>query len=177
MTMNDSWGYNKDDPSYKSATELIQTLCEVAGKGGHLLLNVSPMGDGQLPPEQIDRLNAIADWMSKNHESITGTKPGLEPWQFYGPSTQKGNTVYLHLLAKPYETVTMRSVHVNKIKSVHILSSGKELQFVKRITLFDQIRKELANFNDPVGDIVITVPESVIEPYATVIAVDFESLP
>lgn len=177
MTMNDSWGYNKDDPSYKSATEIIQTLCEVAGKGGHLLLNVSPMGDGQLPLEQIDRLNAIADWMSKNHDSINGTKPGLEPWQFYGPSTQKGNTIYLHLLAKPYESVTIRAVHVNKIKSVHVLSSGKELQSIKRITVFDQIRKELMNFNDPVGDLVITVPESVIEPYATVIAVDFESLP
>ncbi|MCX6008331.1 MAG: alpha-L-fucosidase [Chloroflexi bacterium] len=73
MTMNDSWGYNKDDPSYKSSTEIIQTLCEIAGKGGHLLLNVSPMGDGQLPPEQIDRLNAIADWMSRNHESISLT--------------------------------------------------------------------------------------------------------
>ena len=173
MTMNDSWGYNKDDPSYKSSTEIIQTLCEIAGKGGHLLLNVSPMGDGQLPPEQIARLNDIADWMSKNHESITGTKPGLEPWQFYGPSTQKGNTIYLHLLAKPYESVTVRAVHVNKVKSVRVLGSGKELQFAKRITLFDQIRKELANFSDPVGDLVITVPESVMEPHATVISIEF----
>ncbi|RPJ63428.1 MAG: alpha-L-fucosidase [Dehalococcoidia bacterium] len=174
MTMNDSWGYNPEDPSYKSSTEIIQTLCEIAGKGGHLLLNVSPMGDGQLPPEQIERLNALADWMSRNHESITGTQPGLEPSQFYGPSTQKGNTVYLHLLSKPYESITVRAIHVNKVKSVHVLGSGKDLQFTKRITLFDQIRKELMKFNDPVGDLVINVPESVIEPHVTVIAIDFE---
>ncbi len=177
MTMNDSWGYNKDDPSYKSSTELIQTLCEIAGKGGHLLLNVSPMGDGQLPPEQIQRLNDMAAWMARNHDSIIGTKPGLESWQFYGPSTQKGNTVYLHLLSKPYESITVRSLHVNKVKSVRVLGSGTELQYTKRITLFDQIRKELAKFNDPVGDLVITVPESEIEPHATVIAIDFETQP
>jgi alpha-L-fucosidase len=110
--------------------------------------------------------------MARNHDSITGTKPGLESWQFYGPSTQKGNTVYLHLLSKPYESVTARAVHVNKVKSVRILGSGKELEFTKRVTLLDQVRKELMNFNDPVGDLVITVPETVIEPHATVIAIE-----
>ncbi|MDD5170399.1 MAG: alpha-L-fucosidase, partial [Syntrophales bacterium] len=174
MTMNDSWGYNKDDPSYKSSTEIIQMLCEIAGKGGHLLLNVSPMGDGQLPPEQIQRLNDLAAWMARNHDSIIGTRPGLEPWQFYGPSTQKGNTTYLHLLSKPFESITVRSIHVNKIKSVKVLGSGTELQFSKRVTLFDQIRKELAGFNDPVGDLVVTVPANVIEPHVTVIALEFE---
>jgi alpha-L-fucosidase len=177
MTMNDSWGYNKDDPSYKSSTELIQTLCEIAGKGGHLLLNVSPMGDGQLPPEQLQRLNDMADWMARNHDSIIGTKPGLESWQFYGPSTQKGNTVYLHLLSRPYESVAVRGVHVNKVKSVRVLGSGTELLYTKRITLFDQLRKELAKFNDPVGDLVITVPEAAIDPHATVIAIEFETQP
>jgi len=177
LTMNDSWGYNKDDPSYKSSTELIQTLCEIAGKGGHLLLNVSPMGDGRLPPEQMQRLNDMAAWMARNHDSIIGTKPGLESWQFYGPSTQKGNTVYLHLLSKPYESITVRSLHVNRVKSVRVLGSGTELLYTKRITLFDQIRRELARFNDPVGDMVITVPASEIEPHATVIAIEFETQP
>jgi alpha-L-fucosidase len=177
LTMNDSWGYNKDDPSYKSSTELIQTLCEIAGRGGHLLLNVSPMGNGQLPPEQMQRLNDLASWMARNHDSIIGTSPGLESWQFYGPSTMKGQTVYLHLLNRPYESVTVRAVHVNRVKSICVLGSGTELKYTKRITLFDQIRKELSGFNDPVGDLIVTVPESIIEPHATVIAIDFENGP
>jgi alpha-L-fucosidase len=130
------------------------------------------MGDGQLPPEQIQRLNDMAAWMARNHDSITGTRPGLEAWQFYGPSTQKGNTVYLHLLSKPYESITVRSIHVNKVKSVRVLGSGKELEFTKRVTMLDQVRKELMNFNDPVGDLVITVPGSVIEPHVTVITIE-----
>jgi len=60
---------------------------------------------------------------------------------------------------------------------VRVLGSGTELLYTKRITLFDQIRRELARFNDPVGDMVITVPASEIEPHATVIAIDFETRP
>ena len=52
LTINHSWGYNPRDKHFKSARALVHTLCEVAGKGGNLLLNVSPMGDGQLPAEQ-----------------------------------------------------------------------------------------------------------------------------
>ena len=48
------------DNHLKSSRALVHTLCEVAGKGGNLLLNVSPMGDGALPPEQIERLEEIA---------------------------------------------------------------------------------------------------------------------
>jgi alpha-L-fucosidase len=68
-------------------------------------------------------------------------------------------------------------VHVNGVKSLCVLGSGAELRYTKRIKLFDQVRKELSGFNDPVGDLVITVPESVIEPHATVIAIDFENGP
>jgi alpha-L-fucosidase len=82
LTMNESWGYNPDDPDYKSSRRLVQMLCEIAGRGGRLLLNLSPRGDGALPPEQLERLLAVGEWMRRNDESITGGRPGLEPWQF-----------------------------------------------------------------------------------------------
>ncbi|HXQ23192.1 MAG TPA: alpha-L-fucosidase [Candidatus Acidoferrales bacterium] len=64
MTMNESWGYSPSDTHYKSPRQLIHALCEVRGKGGNLLLNVSPMADGTLPPEQLERLEVIAAWMA-----------------------------------------------------------------------------------------------------------------
>ena len=88
---------------------LVHTLCEVAGRGGNLLLNVSPTGTGELPPEQVERLDAVARWMGLHAESVVGTEPGLEPWQFYGPSTRRASTVCLHLLMRPYDTVTVRA--------------------------------------------------------------------
>ena len=54
MTMNDSWGWVPKDRNYKSSTQIIHTLCEIVGKGGNFLLNVSPMGDGS-HPRRADR--------------------------------------------------------------------------------------------------------------------------
>lgn len=124
LTINESWGYNLDDQNFKSPRQLIHTLCEVAGKGGNLLLNISPMGNGQIQPELLEPLEEIASWMSRHSDSIISTTPGLEPWQFYGPSTRKGNRIYLHLLMKPYETISVRGVPIKRIKSVSVLANG-----------------------------------------------------
>ena len=168
MTMNESWGYNAEDGEYKSPRQLIHALCEVAGKGGNLLLNVSPMGDGRLPPEQIERLDVVGQWMARCHrESVIGTRPGLEPWQFYGPSTRRGNVTYLHLLLKPYDTVALRGVPIDRIRSVRALASGTELRYTTRCAILDRLSNP-----DPMGELTITVPGSVVDPYATVIAVE-----
>jgi hypothetical protein len=76
---------------------------------------------------------------------------------------------------KPYESVTIQGVHVNNVKSVHVLGSGRELSYSKRTKLADQVRQKLSSFNDPVGDLIIAVPEAAVEPHVTVIAVDFEN--
>lgn len=167
MTINESWGYNSADTHFKSARQLIHTLCEVAGIGGNLLLNVSPMGDGQIQPELLLRLAVVETWMDGNRESIIGTQPGLEPWQFYGTSTRKGDRIYLHLLMKPYDTISVRGVPIKRIKSVCVLAEGTELSHTTRCAI-------TSLFNpDPLGELTIQVPESVIDPYATVIAIDF----
>ena len=167
MTINESWGYNPGDTHWKSARQLVHTLCEVAGKGGNLLLNVSPMGDGRLPPEQVERLAAVESWMARHRESILGTEPGLEPWQFYGPSTRRGDRVYLHLLMRPYETVTVRGLPVKRVRSVTALASGAPLATSSRCTVADTL------FNaDPNGELTIRVPDSVLDEHATVIAID-----
>ncbi|BAY29759.1 glycoside hydrolase family alpha-L-fucosidase [Nostoc carneum NIES-2107] len=170
LNINESWGYNRDDRNFKSSRQLIHTICEVAGKGGNLLLNVSPMGDGNIPPEQLERLKDIADWMSSHDESILDTTPGLEPWQFYGPSTRKDNRIYLHLLMKPYETISVRGIPIKRVKSVFVLADGTALTYTSRCAIIDSI------FNsNPLGELTIDVPESVINQYVTVICIDIDS--
>jgi alpha-L-fucosidase len=168
MTMNESWGFNPRDTRYKSPRAVVHALCEVAGKNGNLLLNISPTGEGEIPPEQIERLDVLARWMGKHSEAILGTEPGLEPWQFYGPSTRKGSRVFLHVLMRPYESVTVRGVPVRRLKSVVALGTGEELKKHARIAIPDR----LAN-PDPMGELTIRVPESAIDEYATVIALEF----
>ena len=171
LTINNSWGYNPNDKDFKSTRTLIHTLCEVAGKGGNLLLNVSPTGDGSLPAEHTERLDAIGEWFSRNGEAIVGTEPGLEPWQFYGPTTRRGNRVYLHLLMKPYESVSLRGVRVKRVGEARPLGSRIPLKVRKRIAAADMLFTR-----DPIGEIVIATPDSALDNLATVIAVDFEHI-
>jgi alpha-L-fucosidase len=170
MTMNRTWGFHPGDTEYKSARRLVQTLCETAGKSGNLLLNVSPRGDGTLPPEQIDRLAAVGSWMTRNGDAIHDTTPGLEPWQFYGPSTRKGDRVFAFLLMRPYETVSIRGIRVRRVAGVRVLSTGDELSFTTNATA----EQELFSRSDAIGEVVIEVPERVIDPLATVLEISIE---
>ena len=172
MTMNESWGYNPSDTRWKSARQLIHTLCEVAGRGGNLLLNVGPMGDGRLQPEALERFAEIERWMARHAESIIDTTPGLESWQFYGPSTSSGDRIYVHLLMRPYDTVSVRGVHVRRLRSVRSVSTGAELKFEVRSTIIDSL------FNrDPLGEVTIQVPDDQLDANATVLALDFAEAP
>ncbi len=169
LTMNESWAWNPSDRDYKSSRALVHALCEVAGRGGNLLLDVGPTGDGSLPPEQVERLEAIGGWMDVHGESIHDTEPGLAPWQFYGPSTRRGSRLYLHLLSRPYDTVAVRGVPIRRVRAVTALGTGTVLDASGRCPVVDEL------FNgDPTGELTIRVPEAVLDPIATTIAVDVD---
>jgi alpha-L-fucosidase len=167
MTMNETWSYAPGDTRYKSARELVHALCEVAGRGGNFLLNVSPMADGALPPEQISRLDALAQWMGAHAAAIHDTHAGLEPWQFYGPSTRAGDKVYLFLLMRPYESVSVRGLPIRRVRSVRVLGGGRALAYRGRATVADMLGNP-----DPIGELSIRVPEDALDPLATVLELE-----
>ncbi|MFP4088719.1 MAG: alpha-L-fucosidase [Cyclobacteriaceae bacterium] len=74
MTMNDSWGYKKNDDNWKSAELLIHQLVDVAAKGGNYLLNVGPTAEGLIPEASVERLKAMGDWLDVNGEAIYDTE-------------------------------------------------------------------------------------------------------
>lgn len=167
MTMNESWSWNPSDTDYKSPRSLVHTLCEVVGRGGNLLLNVSPMGDGSLPAPQVERLEHVGRWVARHRESVIGVEPGLASWQHYGPSTRRDNRVYVHVLARPYETVTVRGVKVKKIEQITELSTGTPLVFTTRTGIVEGFGP------DPDGEVTIAVPQELVDDDATVLAIDF----
>jgi alpha-L-fucosidase len=73
ITMSENWGYNRHDTKWKSPELLVRNLIEVVSKGGNLLLNVGPKGDGTWPVESQENLRAIGSWMKTNGEAIYGT--------------------------------------------------------------------------------------------------------
>lgn len=171
MTMNDTWAYNPEDVNYKSATLLTRRLIETVAGAGNLLLDVSPNGDGSLPAEQLDRLKVLGAWLSKNGESIFGVEPGLEPWQFYGPTTKVGDTVYLHVLSTPYDVIDVRGVPIQRVKRVLDLATRETLQWRGRRELHSQAYET----GEPLGNLEITPSALLAQPEPAVIAIEFEA--
>lgn len=94
MTMNNTWGFRKDDHNWKSAQTLLRNLIDTASKGGNYLLNVGPTAAGRIPAPSVERLAEIGRWMSAHGESIYGTSASPLSAPSWGRFTAKGNVLY-----------------------------------------------------------------------------------
>jgi hypothetical protein len=99
--MNESYGYHSQDKSHKPAAELIKLLIKAVARGGNILLNIGPRGDGKIDDPEVKILQGFARWMDVASEGIYGAGPSGLPVQAWGESTAKGNTIYLHLFEWP----------------------------------------------------------------------------
>ena len=101
MTMNDHWGYNKNDKNFKSTKDILQMLADIASKGGNYLLNVGPTSEGIFPAESVEILSEVGSWMKVNGESIYGTSSSPFNSLEWGRCTQKkigeNTRLYLHV--------------------------------------------------------------------------------
>lgn len=98
MTMNKVWGYDITDKKYKSSEYIIQHIIKAAGNNANYVINIGPRPDGKLPVEAVERLKAIGDWMGRYGETIYGTRGGIVRPHDWGVTTQKGNTLYVHIM-------------------------------------------------------------------------------
>jgi alpha-L-fucosidase len=151
-TINNAWGYNKNDKNYKSATDLIQYLVRASGNNANFLLNIGPLPNGTIQSEFVERLHAIGAWLSKNGDSIYGTRGGPIAPQKWGVSTQKGNKVYVHLLAASTGALLLPKMD-KQIERAYMIANGEKVNImsIDRGTLL--ILPTSAD--DPVDNIVV----------------------
>lgn len=167
LTIGDNWAYRPDDTADKSPRSLVTTLIEVASRGGNLLLNIGPKGDGSLNPVQIERLHDIGSWMDRHAESVIGVQPTVGV-DFYGPSTARPGTLYLHLVMTPVEEVVVRGLPVRRISGIRLLETGEALQHSVSFEVHEQVSHDA----EPSGEIRIPAPRA-SGALVDVIAVDF----
>jgi len=123
MTMNTTWGFSEHDHAWKSSEKLIRTLVDIASKGGNYLLNIGPTGDGTIPAESVERLDAMGKWMAVNGESIYGSSAsplGAPPWGRITKNKER-NVIYLHVFQWPEDGVLKLAGLKQPIQSAMLL--------------------------------------------------------
>ncbi len=130
-TTNESYGYHKFDNSHKPVGHFIQLLASAASRGGNLLMNIGPKGDGTFDINDITILNGIGKWMDKNGESIYGTKASPLPLQSWGVSTLKDDKLYLHVFSWPADGKLYVGGLLSTPKKVYLLTDPAKKYVVK----------------------------------------------
>ena len=89
--MGYSYGYNRMETltDYHSDRELLMMLLDIVARGGNLLLDIGPTGDGRIPVVMEERLIQIGDFLRPNGEAIYGTHARKTPRQWSKGSIPK----------------------------------------------------------------------------------------
>ena len=149
QTFSGSWGYHRDESTWKSPEMLINMLINTVCIGGNLLMNVGPTARGYLDYRAEKALGVYADWMKYNSRSIYGCTMA-EP-EFTAPRgtrlTQSvdGKRLYIHLVEYPYEFLEFRGL-ADKIDYAQFLHDGSEVLYtVGSIDHFSEARTQSAD--------------------------------
>ena len=98
MSGRGAWGFSIYDQKPKSSKELIRYLVRAAGHNSNFLLNVGPMPNGEIRPENISTLKKIGAWMKTNGDTIYKTRGGPLAPRHWGVTTQRDNRIFLHII-------------------------------------------------------------------------------
>ncbi len=163
MTMNGTWGYDKNDHAWKSNADLIHKLVDIASKGGNFLLNVGPTGEGEIPAASVERLEAMGAWMKVNSAAIYGSSanpfPEAPSWGRITRATMADGHDRLYLCVFDWPSD-------GKLRLSGLLSEPRAVQ------MLGQKRRNLLGFTREADVITFSLPSEAHDPICAVIAVD-----
>ena len=134
QTLSGSWGYYRDESTWKSPEMLIRMLVNTVSLGGNLLMNVGPTARGYLDYRAEAALGVYADWMKYNSRSIYGCT--MADPEFQAPAdcrltqSEDGKRLYVHLFAYPFAHLQLRGL-AGKVEYAQFLHDASELLFTE----------------------------------------------
>ena len=132
QTFSGSWGYYRDEASWKSPKMCIEMLVNHVSRGGNLLMNVGPTSRGYIDQRAMDRLAAFAQWMKYHSRSIYGC--GQAPAEFTAPNdcrytyNAEKKRLYVHFFSWPFKHIHLAGL-ADKVKYAQLLCDGSEIKF------------------------------------------------
>jgi alpha-L-fucosidase len=128
MTLNDSWGYQAADDSWKTSKTVIRNLITCVRDSGNYLLNIGPKGDGSISEPSVRVLREVGVWMSVNGRSIYESDNCQVRHSDYASFTRIGNTLYMHVHFWPGEYVAISGL-TTKVISAKLVKTGEPVPF------------------------------------------------
>jgi alpha-L-fucosidase len=135
QTFSGSWGYYRDEKTWKSTQQLLVLLIESVSKGGNLLLNVGPTARGVFDERAELALNNMGQWMKFNSRSIYGCTQAPAEFKVpensiltYNPKTKR---LYIHLLEYPLQNFNLPD-YKGKVKYAQFLHDGSEIKITAK---------------------------------------------
>jgi alpha-L-fucosidase len=128
QTLSGSWGYHRDEATWKSPAQLIEMLINSVACGGNLLMNVGPTARGAFDERARRALRVYADWMGLHGRAIYGCTQS----DFTAPSgvgyTQNGRRLYAHLFHWPFRHLQLPGL-AGRVAYAQLLNDASEIPF------------------------------------------------
>jgi alpha-L-fucosidase len=166
-TFSGSWGYYRDEESWKSVDQLVKMLIECVSKGGNLLLNVGPTGRGEFDHRALERLAGIGEWMRRHSRSIYGCTQAPEEFACppdcrytYNPEAKR---LYLHVFSWPFRHIHLDGT-AQRVEYAQLLNDASEVKMLKRVpeasygAMAESREASLLTLELPVKKPPVTVP-------------------
>lgn len=134
QTFSGSWGYHREESTWKNVRQLVVMLIETVSKGGNLLLNVGPTARGTFDDRARERLEGIGRWMRDHDRAIYGCtqapdniKPPQNCLLTYNPETKR---LYVHVLEWPMGTMRLEGL-AGRVEYAQLLNDASEIRFLE----------------------------------------------
>ena len=134
QTFSGSWGYYRDEESWKSIDQLVQMLIDNVSKGGNLLLNVGPTGRGEFDARALDRLRGMGEWMKRHSRSIYGCTQAPDEFPCpqdcrltFNPDTRR---LYVHVFAWPFVQLHLDGL-AGRVEYAQLLNDASEVKMTE----------------------------------------------
>lgn len=126
QTFSGSWGYHRDEESWKSPEQLIRMLVNTVSCGGNLLMNVGPTARGTFDDRADDALGVYREWMKLHADAVYGCTQS----EYEAPRdcrlTQNQDKLYVHIFAWPFQHLYLKGLK-GKVKYAQFLHDGSEI--------------------------------------------------
>ena len=151
QTFSGSWGYFRDEHTWKSPKMLIDMLINTVSCGGNLIMNVGPTSRGYFDKRAQDALKVYENWMKYNSRSIYGCT--MAEGCFTPPrgtrltQSNDGKRLYIHLIEYPFANLIVENLK-GKIEYAQFLHDGSEVVFEEKNELHNHLSVDMGGENN-----------------------------